>query len=157
MIYPLADEFLLIRGEHSFLLACKANARFGLRIETMEKEYSQTVDPDDIVVVSAPGGGPLEPAIMLAEFVRTYRLPLIVMPKDHPGSHRFSYLVSVSPEIHTSCTIRRGTHPEQGVICSGDDLAGLVLRGLPGAVELSMLPGNSTCRHVKSRILTEFS
>ena len=66
MIHPLTDEFLLISGEHSFLLAAKVNARFGLRIETMDTEYSQTVDPEDLVVVSAPEGGSLEPAIMLA-------------------------------------------------------------------------------------------
>ena len=81
----------------------------GLRPWTAE--YSQTVDPDDLVVVSAPEGGSVEPAIMLAEFVRTYRMPLIVLPKNHPGSRRFSYLVSVWPEIHTSCSIQRGTHP----------------------------------------------
>ncbi|MGA2919033.1 alpha/beta hydrolase [Methanoregula sp.] len=157
MIHPLTDEFLLISGEHSFLLAGKANARFGLRIETMDAEYSQTVDPDDLIVVSAPEGGPLEPAIMLAEFVRTYRMPLIVLPKNHPGSKRFSYLVSVWPEIHTSCSIRRGTHPEQHLVCSSDELAGISLKGLPGAVELSGLTGNIIPQYVKSRILTEFS
>jgi hypothetical protein len=157
MIRSLADEFLLISGEHSFLLAAQANARFGLRIETMDEEYSQTVDPDDLIVVSAPGGGPLEPAIMLAEFVRTYRMPLIVLPKDHPGSRRFSYLVSVSPEIVTSCSIQRGTHPEQHLICSSNELAGLTLKGLPGAIEISGLCENSIPRYVKCRILTEFS
>ena len=156
MIHPLADEFLLISGEHSFLLAAKANARFGLRIETMDAEYSQTVDPDDLIVVSAPEGGALELAMMLAEFVRKYRMPLIVLPKNHPGSRHFSHLVSVWPEIHTSCSIRRGTHPEQHLVCSSDELAGITLRGIPGAVELTDIPGNSTYQYVKSRILTEF-
>ena len=82
-----------------------------------------------------PKAGPVEPAIMLAEFVRTYRMPLIVLPKNHPGSRRFSYLVSVWPEIHTSCSIQRGTHPEQHLICSSGELAGLILKGLPAAVE----------------------
>ena len=77
MIHPLADEFLLISGEHSFLLAAKVNARLVSGFETMDTKYSQTVDPEDLVVVSAPEGGSLEPAIMLAEFVRTYRMPLI--------------------------------------------------------------------------------
>jgi hypothetical protein len=157
MIHPLTDEFLLISGEHSFLLAAKVNARFGLRIETMDTEYSQTVDQDDLVVVSAPEGGSLEPAIMLAEFVRTYRMPLIVLPKNHPGSRHFSYLVSVWPEIVTSCSIRRGTHPEQHLICSSDELAGLTLKGLPGAVEISGLCGTIVPRYVTSRIVTELS
>jgi hypothetical protein len=156
MIYPLADEYLLISGEHSFLLVGRVGNRFGLRIETLDGEYSQTVDPDDLVAVSAPEGGPLEPAWMLAEFVRTYRMPLIVLPKDHPGSKRFSYLVSAGPVISTSCTIRRGTHPEQHLICASDDLAGLELEGHAGTVEISRLPETAGVRYIKNRIITEF-
>jgi len=157
MIYPLADEFLLVSGEHSFLLVARAGAHFGLRIETFDGEFSQTVEPDDLVAVSAPEGGALEPACMLAEFVRTYRMPLIVLPRDHPGSKRFSYLVSVGPVINTSCTIRRGTHPEQHLICSSNELAGVVLEGHPGCVEISGLPATIVPRCVKTRIITEFS
>ena len=156
MIYPLADEFLIVSGEHSFLLVARAGAHFGLRIETPGGEYSQTVEPDDLVAFSAPEGGALEPAFMLAEFVRTYRMPLIVLPKDHPGSKRFSYLVSVGPVINTSCTIRRGTHPEQHLICSSDELAGIVLTGKSEGVDIAGLPPIIVPRNVKSRIITEF-
>jgi len=157
MIYPLADEFLLISGERSFLLVARVGAHFGLRIETPSGEYSQSVEPDDLVAVSAPEGGALEPAFMLADFVRIYRMPLIVLPKDHPGSKRFSYLVSVGPVIHSSCTIRRGTHPEQHLICSSDELAGIVLTGNSRGIEISGMPPAIVPRNVKSRIITEFT
>lgn len=157
MIVPLEDEFLLISGTRSFLLAAKANALFALRIEAPDREYSQTIEPADVVVVSAPEGGALEPAIMLAEFVRTYRMPLIVLPKDHPGSKRFSYLVSVGPLITTTCTIRRGTHPEQHLVCSSNELAGTTIRADPCGVEITGLPETASCRSVKYRLLTEFS
>ena len=157
MIVPLRDELLLIPGTRSFLLAAKANALFALRIETPDREYCQTIEPSDIVVVSAPEGGAVEPAIMLAEFVRTYHMPLIVLPKDHPGSKRFSYLVSVGPSIMTSCTIRRGTHPEQHLVCSSDEMAGIFLKGLPEGVEITGLPAGISPRLVNYRMLTEFS
>lgn len=157
MIVPLADEFLLISGTRSFLLAAKANALFALRIETPDREYCQTIEPSDLIVVSAPEGGALEPAIMFAEFVRTYRIPLIVLPKDHPGSRRFSYLVSVGPLISTSCTIRRGTHPEQHLVCSSDELAGTTLKAHPDGVEIDGLPVGASHRYVKYRMVTEFS
>ena len=155
MIFPLADEFLLISGTRSFLLVAKANALFALRIEAPDKEYCQTIEPTDMIVVSAPEGGALEPAIMLAEFVRKYHLPLIVLTKDHPGSKRFSYLVSVGPMISTSCTIRRGTHPEQHLVCSSDELAGTTIRSHPEDVEITGLPATATCRSVKYRLLIE--
>lgn len=157
MIVPLQDEFLLISGTRSFLLAAKANALFALRIETPDKEYCQTIEPTDIIVVSAPEGGALEPAIMMAEFVRKYRMPLIVLPKDHPGSKRFSYLVSVGPLITTSCIIRRGTHPDQHLVCSSDELAGTTIRAHPEGVEITGLPATASHRSVKYRMVIESS
>ena len=119
MIYPLEGEFLLIRGTHSFLLVAQARCPFcPLYRNCRRRNSARPLDPDDLVAASAPEGGALEPAIMLIEFVRKYRMPLMVLPRDHPGSKRFSYLVSAGPEIHTSCSIRRGTHPEQHLICS---------------------------------------
>src|SRR5512137_2078516 len=113
MKYPLEDGFLLIRGNRSFLLVGKAVERFSLCIETSTQELCQGVSPGDVIVASAPEGGAIEPAVMLMELVRTWHVPLLVLPRNHPGSRRISRVVSVAPEIQTSCSIRRGTHPEQ--------------------------------------------
>lgn len=157
MNYPLADEFLLIRGTSSFLLVSRIKDRFGLCIETSRDEYIQGVDSGDLVVVSAPEGGSVEPALMLMELVRTFHVPLLVLPKDHPGSRRISYVVSVGPEIFTSCSIRRGTHPEQNLICSSGELAGITLKGSGEGVEISPLPDGVFLRNMKYEIKTEFS
>jgi len=157
MIVPLTEEYLLISGARSFLLVAKVRELFAIRIETPDKEYCQTLEPTDLVVVSAPEGGAVEPAAMLAEFVRTYHMPLIVLPKDHPGSKRFSYLVSAGPLVTTSCTILRGTHPEQHLVCSSDELAGTTIKALPEGVEILDLPADATHRYVKCRMLTEYS
>lgn len=156
MIYPLNDELLLIRSVHSFLLVGKVNALFGLCIETTTNEYCQTVDPTDLVVVSAPEGGAIEPAIMLIEFVRTYHLPLIVLPKNHPGSKRFTYLISVAPEIITNCSIQRGTHPEQHLVCSSPELAGITLKGTEPGVEIFPVPAGVSFQRIKCHIKTDF-
>ena len=140
-----------------FFTGCKGRSLFALRIETPEKRDRQTVEPDDLVVVSAPEGGSIEPAIMLAEFVRTHHMPLIVLAKDHPGSKRFSYLVYVGPVITTSCSIRRGTHPEQHLVCSSDEAAGWTMKGVPGGMEISDLPAGINRRFVNYDISIEFS
>ena len=67
---------------------------------------------------------------MLMELVRTWHVPLLVLPRNHPGSRRISRVVSVAPEVRTSCSITRGTHPEQHLICSSDELAGISDPGL---------------------------
>ena len=148
MICSLGNGFLLIRGTHSFLVAAQAGARFGLCIETTDQEFCQTLEPHDVIAASAPEGGALEPAVMLIDFVRKYRMPVSVLPRDHPGSKRFRYLVSAGPEIHTNCSIRRGTHPEQSLICSSDELAGMVLKGRPDGVEIENLPDGATIRRL---------
>ena len=155
MKYTPGDGLLLIRGDHSFLLAGTAGEAFPLCIETSTEEFCQGVFPGDIIAVSAPEGGPLEPALMLMDLVRIYHVPLLVLPKDHPGSRRITRVVSVAPEIHTSCSIRRGTHPEQDVICSSDELAGLVIRGSGDGVEITGLPAGAAVHEVNYRISSQ--
>ncbi len=155
MNIEISDEFLLVKGRHSFFLVAKASTRFGLCIETSEKEFSQTVEPDDLIVASAPEGGAVDPAVMLIEFVRKYHLPLMVLPKSHPGSKRFSYVVSVAPAITTSCRIRRGTHPDQHLICASDELSGLIFRGVPGGVEIDNLPEWAILQRLRYRFMLD--
>jgi hypothetical protein len=155
MIFSLDDELLLIRGKKSFLLIALVKNRFGLCIETSHDEYCQGVDAGDLIVVSAPEDGAVEPAMMLIDLVRTYHVPLLVLPKDHPGSRRISYVVSVGPEIFTSCSIQRGTHPEQHLICSSDELAGITLKRSEQGVNISPLPEGIMPRNIKYEIKTD--
>jgi hypothetical protein len=157
MNYSLDDEILLITGKHSFLVVAKAKDLFGLCIETSKEEFCQRVNPGDLIVVSAPEGGQVEPALMLMDLVRTYHMPLLVLPKDHPGSRRISCVVSVAPEIYTSCSIRRGTHPEQHLICSSGELAGITLKGTEQGVDISPVPNEASLQRIKYQIKTEFS
>ncbi len=157
MICTLDDELLLIKGKNSFLLVARVKCRFGLCIETPDDEYCQGVEEGDLVVVSAPEGGAVEPALMLTEQVRTFHFPLLVLPKNHPGSRRISYVVSVGPEIFTSCSIQRGTHPDQHLICSSGELSGITLKGEGGGVHVSSLHSDITVNHIKFKMETQFS
>jgi hypothetical protein len=91
------------------------------------------------------------------DLVRTFHVPLLVLPKNHPGSKRISYVVSVGPEIFTSCSIRRGTHPDQHLICSSDELAGINLKRIEHGVDVSPLPDGTIPRKIKYEIKTDFS
>ncbi|MDD3857199.1 MAG: alpha/beta hydrolase [Methanoculleus sp.] len=150
MTVPLGGEPLIIRGERSFLLVAKAGSRFTLCIEAPDDEYCQGVDPDDLVAVSMPEGGPVEQARMMLEMVRRYHIPLVVLPKDHPGSKRLSMVVSVAPAILLACDIRRGTHPEQHLICSSTELSGLSLAGIPGGIAIENLPLGAEVEHLNA-------
>lgn len=134
MIVPLERELLLIRRGDPFLLVAKAAELFVLCIETFEKEVCQTVEKGDLIVVSAPEGGDVRQAEILAELVRTWHQPVFVLPKGHPGSERLSMVVSAGPSVIPRCDIMRGTHPEQDVICAAEGFGNLRLSSVPGGV-----------------------
>jgi hypothetical protein len=134
------QEIILLEGPESFVLAGQPSAPFPLCIEYPEGECCQTIGKDDLVAVSAPEGGPREPALMLLELVRSYHAPLIVLPRGHPGSRRLHQVVSAGSAIHLACGIQRGTHPEQHLLCAGTDLAGMVLEGSEGLLSLRNIP-----------------
>ncbi len=140
MIHSFNGKYLLIRQGISFLLVAGAGHRFSLCIETPSDEYCQGIGPDDLLVVSAPEGGEPEAAVMLIELLRRFHTPLVVLPKDHPGSKRLRYVVSAGPVIEANCSIRRGTHPEQHLICASAGLSGMTLRSVPGGCEMGNLP-----------------
>jgi hypothetical protein len=85
---------------------------------------------------------------MLLELVRTYQLPLIVLPRQHPGTKRLKLVVAVGPRIFTSCSIVRGTHPEQHLLCSSQKLAGLTLKSDSGGVLVEDLPPGASLRYL---------
>jgi hypothetical protein len=83
-------------------------------------------------------------AFMLLDLVRIHHVPLIVLPPDHPGSKRLRYVVSAGPSVELNCGIRRGTHPEQHLICSSPELSGIHLTGLCSDIIIENLPADGT-------------
>ena len=121
----LGDRPVIIRGPTSFLIISKVLEKFPLLVETDTEELVQGVYPGDLIIVSAPEGGEVLPALYLLEMVRTYHLPVIALPKSHPAGKRLSYIVSAAEKIEMRCDIQRGTHPEQHLLCSADEFTGM--------------------------------
>ncbi|MDK2974351.1 MAG: hypothetical protein PWP08_722 [Methanofollis sp.] len=144
ILEPGAGDLFLIRGPSSFLLGGVARDRFALPVNTAEDVYFEPVRPGDLVCVSAPEGGPLRAAAMLLLLVRDHHFPVFALPKGHPGSAWVPMVISTAPLIALSCGIVRGTHPDQHLLCSSAELAGIVLRGGGGAVAVEGLPAGCT-------------
>jgi hypothetical protein len=135
-------EFLLIKGKKSYILVGKAGSPFPLCIEAPDGELCQGLSENDIIAVSAPEGGLVEPAVMLLELVRRYRCPLVVLPGDHPGSGRLHYVVSAGETVRLSCSVRRGTHPEQDILCAGQEFSGAALHATIEGVKITGINGD---------------
>jgi len=123
----IGDKPVVVKGSSSFLLINRAFEKFPLMIETDTEEIVQGVYPGDLIIVSAPEGGDILPALYLLELVRTHHLPVIALPKTHPAGKRLSYVISAAEKIEMRCDIKRGTHPEQNLLCSADEFTGMTL------------------------------
>lgn len=137
------DLPLLIQGSSSFLLIGQVTEPFTLFIETSVDEYCQYLSSGDLIVVSAPEGGDVRQAEILLELIIRWHSPLVVLPSGHPGSTRLNMVVSAGDRITMSCSIQRGTHPEQTVLCSSDELAGITLIGNEQGIEIVGLPDSA--------------
>lgn len=154
MIIPLAGNDLLIRSTPSFLLCGIVQEPFILFIETTTDEYSQHLVCGDIIVISAPEGGNIRQAQILLELIRTWHMPLVVLPAGHPGCNRLTMVVSAGDVVSLNCSVQRGTHPEQTVICSSKELSGIILQrasedtiqahNLPESAEILFLSPNGS-------------
>ncbi len=105
------DQPVIILGTTSFLIISKAFEKFPLLIETDTDEIVQGVYPADLVIVSAPEGGEVLPALYLLEMVRTYHLPVIALPKTHPAGKRLSYVVSAAEKSRCGVISTAGPIP----------------------------------------------
>jgi hypothetical protein len=123
----LRDNLFILRGSSAFLLVARIAEKFPLFIETNNEELIQGIYPGYLIAVSAPEGGEITPALYLLEMVKTYHAPVISLGKDHPASMRLSYVVSAADRIEMRCDIRRGTHPEQHLLCAADEFSGMII------------------------------
>ena len=114
------------------------------------------MEQGDLIAASAPEGGRIRPALMLIELVRTYRMPLVVMDRGHPGSARLQLIVSAGPMIHLSCAIERGTHPDQHLLCGSDELSGIALSGTDQGVLLAGLSAGISFEILERLPVTDF-
>ncbi|MCX6694490.1 MAG: alpha/beta hydrolase [Methanomicrobiales archaeon] len=145
-----APFFLLIHANSSYIIAGVIESAFPLCIETPGDEVCLGVCAGDLVVVSAPEGGPIEPAVMLLELVRSYHTPVIALPPGHPGSKRVKYVVSCGKSIHLDAGIVRGTHPDQAVLCASPEIAGLIIQSTGERIDLISLPPASVVTLMRS-------
>jgi len=145
---PGAGDLFLVQGSSSFLLGGIVRERFALPVNAADDVYFEPVRPGDLVCVSAPEGGSLRAAAMLLLLVRDHHFPVFALPKGHPGSAWVPMVISTAPSITLSCGIVRGTHPDQHLLCSSAELAGIILRGRGDTVTVEGLPAECTISYI---------
>lgn len=138
-----ANEILLVRSADGTVGIIKSGRARQIFIETLEEEIVTAVRADDILVASGFDNDrtTIKAIICTLALIRDAGSPLIVLPKDHPASSRLRVVASVGERTIIRCDIKRGTHPEQDVICGPAGLNGLEILSTEGGV---LLRGNNS-------------
>ncbi len=133
------DEIIFIIGKSGVIGIAKAGSRNQIIIGTPDKdEIVIFLEKDDLIVVSGfIKGNLMEKGIKsLIYLIRELGSPLIVLPPDHPTSKHLPLVVAVGQLIHLDCNITPGTHPEQDILCAGEDLSGMIISSTAKGVEI---------------------
>jgi len=133
------DEILFLMGKSSTVGIARSSHNLHLFIGMPEKEeIVQFLDPDDLIVVSAfDTGEKIEKGIKaLIYLIKEIKSPIVVLPENHPTSNRLKMVVASGDHIRLNCNIVPGTHPEQDILCSGDDLSGTEINSVKDGVEI---------------------
>ncbi|MGC9516885.1 MAG: alpha/beta hydrolase [Methanomicrobiales archaeon] len=133
------DEILFLRGAISTVGVTKASQNIHLFIGMPEKdEVVQFLEKEDLIVVSAfDTGTKVEKGIKaLIYLIKELNFPIVVLPDNHPTSKRLKMVVASGDHVNLDCNIVPGTHPEQDILCSGDDLAGTQIKSSENCVEI---------------------
>lgn len=131
------NEILFIESETGVVGIIKVAYENKIQfIATINDEITQVLDKDDLIVVSSLKGDKRS-IRSLAYLTREEDSPLIILNKNHPSTKHLTTLVSVGDVINLNCNITPGTHPEQTVLCSCDELSGLIIKKTKTGIEIN--------------------
>ncbi len=68
--------------------------------------------------------------------LRELSFPLIVLNKGHPASKRLKLVFGCGDKIILDSCIEAGTHPDQHLLCSTEDLSGLCVLSKKEGIEI---------------------
>lgn len=133
------DEIVFLKGKSGTVGVAKFGRTGHIFIGTPDKEEIVLfLEPKDLIAVSAINSNALaEKGIRSLIFLlRDMGAPLVVLPEDHPTSKRLPMVASCGENVRLDCKITPGTHPEQDILCSCDDLSGIEITALENGIKI---------------------
>ena len=134
------QEILFLKGTSGELGVVKAGKDMPVFIGTPEgEEVVQFLQAEDLIAVSAFSlGEKVEKGIKcMIYLLKEMASPIVVLPENHPTSRRLKMVVSCGDFIKLDCNIQPGTHPEQDILCTCQNLSGVEIQAQDGGVDIT--------------------
>ena len=138
MYVPLNNDEIVFISHNNFFLGVVKTLGRSFLLETYKEEIILGTGNNDILVVSSLFNNNKIKGIMMAYLysLRELSFPLVILSKGHPASKRLKMVYGCGDKIILDSCIEAGTHPDQHLLCSVDDLSGIIILATTRGIEI---------------------
>lgn len=138
MYVPLNNDEIVFISHNNFFLGVVKTLGRSFLLETDKEEIILGTGNNDILVVSSLFNNNKIKGIMMAYLysLRELSFPLVILSKGHPASKRLKMVYGCGDKIILDSCIEAGTHPDQHLLCSVDDLSGIIILATTRGIEI---------------------
>lgn len=135
---PLGNHEIVFVSKNDYFLGIIKSLGKSFLLETDKEEIVLGTKNDDILVVSSLISDKKMKAIMISALysLREFSFPLIILNKGHPASRRLKLVFGCGEKIILNSCIEAGTHPDQHLLCSTEELTGLCILVRKDGIEI---------------------
>lgn len=135
---PLRNDEILFVSKNDYFLGIVKSLGKSFLMENDNEEIVLGTGNDDILAVSSLISDKKIKAIMISSLysLREFSFPLIILNKGHPASKRLKLVFGCGEKILLDSCIEAGTHPDQHLLCSTEDLTGLCILARKDGIEI---------------------
>ena len=138
LFISLDEKEILFLSHNEYFLGVVKSLGKSFLLETEKEEIILGTGNEDIICVSSLlNNEKLKPVMISTLYsLRELSFPLIILNKGHPASKRLKLVFGFGDRIILDSCIEAGTHPDQHLLCSSENLSGLILVAKKGGIEI---------------------
>ena len=138
LFISLGEKEILFLSHNEYFLGVVKSLGKSFLLETEKEEIILGTGNEDIICVSSLVDNEKLKHVMISTLysLRELSFPLIILNKGHPASKRLKLVFGFGNRIILDSCIEAGTHPDQHLLCSSENLSGLILVAKKGGVEI---------------------
>jgi len=138
LFISLGEKEILFLSHNEYLLGVVKSLGKSFLLETEKEEIILGTGNEDIICVSSLVDNEKLKHVMISTLysLRELSFPLIILNKGHPASKRLKLVFGFGNRIILDSCIEAGTHPDQHLLCSTEDLSGITVVAKKGGIEI---------------------
>ena len=138
LFISLDEKEILFLSHNEYFLGVVKSLGKSFLLETEKEEIILGTGNEDIICASSlVNNEKLKPVMISTLYsLRELSFPLIILNKGHPASKRLKLVFGFGDKIILDSCIEAGTHPDQHLLCSTEDLSGITVVAKKGGIEI---------------------